>query len=223
MAGPGADLSYPVAGLLVSFLEERLGRKDLMALYLKLSGSYDEIAGLDKLDIEEAICNATGHGDWLDLTVDLDQYLDRRLEREVAAVPGLSATGRELAVGDGFHVAEDDEWFSFQFTAVGLEAPKGTLLFGYMPELAELQSPLFDEQYQRQQDFQGFRFGLRFDQHEAGLYDFAANQLMAKYIWGIAPSPDYYDADANTISIRFRRHLVDSDQFGKGRVRLMTE
>jgi hypothetical protein len=67
---------------------------------------------------------------------------------------------------------------------------------------------MFEEQYADKRPFEGYRFGVRFDANEAGLYDYAANHVLAKYILGITPSDEYFDPDQNKITIRLKKSLV---------------
>jgi hypothetical protein len=57
---------------------------------------------------------------------------------------------------------------------------------------------------------QGYRFAVRFDRNEVGLYDYATSHMLAKYIWGISPSTDYYDEADNIVRFRFSCELVDA-------------
>ncbi|RME32092.1 MAG: hypothetical protein D6800_00155, partial [Candidatus Zixiibacteriota bacterium] len=84
-----------------------------------------------------------------------------------------------------------------------------TLFFGKDKRLVGQKSHLFDEQFGTNVPFEGYRYAVRFDQFEAGLYDYATNELIAKYIYGIDPTGDYFDADANRVTIKFRRALTD--------------
>ncbi|MBU0983338.1 MAG: hypothetical protein KKA42_05680, partial [candidate division Zixibacteria bacterium] len=70
------------------------------------------------------------------------------------------------------------------------------------------QSSLFKEQTSNGAVPEGYRYGVQFDQNEAGLYDYATNQLLAKYIWGITPSPDYFDAEKGTVRICFKKDIL---------------
>ena len=62
---------------------------------------------------------------------------------------------------------------------------------------------------------------MRFDRNEAGLYDYATNQLVAKYIWGITPSEEYFNAEQHTISIKFRKSLLNERLPGEEDYRLL--
>lgn len=209
--GSSADISYPVAGLFVTFLMDRAGNDKFFELYRAASGPSEKVTGMDRDEVKNLILSYTGHKDWLDLEVDFTKYLDSRVESQSAAVPGADNNGKELLAGNTYKVTEHKDWLSFVFTGNGDGPVKGNLLFGYKGDLDGQQSMLFQEQYLGQEPFEGYRFGVRYDENEVGLYDYATNQLVAKYIWGISPSPDYFDADSKTVTVRFKRDLVDGN------------
>ena len=77
-------------------------------------------------------------------------------------------------------------------------------------ELKGTLSSLFESHYRDSSQFEGYRYGIRFDQNEAGLYDYATNTLVAKYIWGITPSDDYYDKQGNKIYLKWKKSALNS-------------
>jgi hypothetical protein len=127
------------------------------------------------------------------------------------ARPGVVGKGKELIHADRVTVTQDKDWVSFEFASdPSREVTEGNLLFGKDQRLVNTRSPLFDEQYQMGYPYDGFRYGVRIDQNEAGLYDYATNELVAKYIWGITPSEEYYNASDRKVRVKFRTCL-----FGK--------
>jgi len=81
---------------------------------------------------------------------------------------------------------------------------------------------LFNEQYEGAMPFEGYRYGLRFDTNEAGLYDYVTNQLVAKYIWGITPSDDYKNAEGTSIAVKFRKSLCEKAIPSEGSYKLLS-
>ena len=103
------------------------------------------------------------------------------------------------------------KWVGFEFSFDGNHPATGNLLFGHDDRLVGIGSILFGEQYGPETEIEGYRYGVRFDRNEVGLYDYATSHLMAKYIWGITPSDDYYDADNNKITVMFRKELLPKE------------
>ncbi|MDH4158293.1 MAG: hypothetical protein OEW00_13565, partial [candidate division Zixibacteria bacterium] len=116
--------------------------------------------------------------------------------------------GREIVRGDGFAIYDNDRWLGFELGAGGGAAPSGSVLFGEDPGLQSGKSLLFEEHYRGAENPGGHRFGIRADQNEAGLYDYASNHLVAKYIRGLMPSDEYLDEEGNTICVKVRKELV---------------
>jgi hypothetical protein len=218
----GADIVYPVAGIFSGYLIERLGMARYLDLYLALSGTFSHVNDLSSEDVQARIVSATGHASWAELKSDFEAYLDRHMEQHAAALPGAGSGGAVLINDDRFVVSDDGDWLAFEFLPGSRDTvSQGNLLFAPVDGLSGQTSYLFESQYGQDQTYEGYRFGVRYDQNEAGLYDYATNQLVAKYIWGITPSDDYFDAGQKKISIRFRKALTDGLLPEKGKTRLL--
>lgn len=102
----------------------------------------------------------------------------------------------------------DKKWVSLQVIGDSA-AVEGNLLFGYDKRLEGVRSMLFEEQYQGAVPYPAYRWGIRFDANEAGLYDYATNQLVGKYIFGITPSPEYHGENGNAVAVRYLLDLAD--------------
>lgn len=208
----GADIVYPVAGLFNAFLMDNMTIERYLELYLALSGSMTEVSAMSAVEIQNVIIGATGHPAWIALKTDFDSYLKDYVVNTSVALPGSIEGGKIILKGEDFLVKEKDEWLAFEFDASSESnsgKPTGNLLFAQLDDLEGQTSALFFQQYGDSVAYHGFRFGVRFDPNEAGLYDYATNQLLAKYIWGISPSGDYYDADRQRVCIKFRKFLVE--------------
>ncbi len=216
-----ADIAYPVAGLFTAFLIDNIGMEEYFELYRGLSGNFKTVNGMSRVDVMQRICDKTGHPDWPTLMRDFTSYIDNDLAERSPIAPGAETGGKTLAAGDGYKVYRDGDWLSFVFTAPGGEPVDGNLLFGLDPRLVGGGSDLFVKQYDNQRPFEGYRFGIRYDQNEVGLYDYATDQLLAKYIWGITPSDDYYSEADNTVSVKLRRDMIDSNLLRKDDVKLL--
>jgi hypothetical protein len=206
-----ADIAYPVAGLFTAYLMDKLGRDGYFELYRELSGDFKAVNDMSRVDVKQHVSEATGHTDWLALMKDFNSYIESDLAERSPIEPGADISGDVFARGEGFTVYRDGDWLSFVFTAPDGEPVDGNLLFGLDPRLVGGGSDLFAKQYDNQWPFEGYRFGIRYDQNEIGLYDYATDQLLAKYIWGITPSDDYYSETDNTVAIRLHRDLFDED------------
>lgn len=218
----GADIVYPVTGVFSGFLIEVLGMEKYLDLYLELSGTFDEVNNLTAAEAGQIFAGASGRADWASLKDDFSTYLDTHREAMTMAQPGGDRSGNELISEDRVVVRDQSGWLAFEFKGTGHESSmQGNLVFGKKDELVGLRSSLFDSQYEGNFPFEGYRYGIRYDQHEVGLYDYATNRLMAKYIWGITPSDEYFDAEAKTIRVRFRTDLLEGPPPGSGDYKLL--
>ncbi|MBN1213227.1 MAG: hypothetical protein JXA92_11700 [candidate division Zixibacteria bacterium] len=205
----GADISYPVAAVFTSYLMDKLGQDNYFKLYLALSGKYRDLAALTPVKIQNKIVEFTGLVDWQTLKTEFENYLDEKIEAVKAAAPGRLDDGKIVLSVDNFKISRNKQWLAFEFPGQGGDTLfQGSLFFGRDKRLEGENSPLFEEQFQGSQPFDGYRYAVRFDRNEAGLYDYGTNELVAKFIWGITPLEGYYDAIANCINIKFRTEAL---------------
>lgn len=216
-----ADMAYPISGQFVAFLMDHLGYKKFFKMYRFFSGSVSEVREWDAVDVKEGMLKYTSHKDWLDLVLDFDAYLDQRLTSQRVAAAGLTPKAKLILTGPGYEIFEDDEWYCFRFQSESTDPSRGNLLFGNRTENSNLPSSLFEEQYRGQLAREGYRFGVRYDQYEAGLYDYVTQELAAKYILSITPSNEYYDPDTNIITFRIRKSMVGKELVGDIDCRLL--
>lgn len=209
----GADIAYPVAGLFTSYLMKKIGPLGYWNLYRQGSFTDYTLDTLGMLEVRRMLVQATGASDWNALVADFTTYLDSASDNMAVARAGVVEGAKTTLEGDGYTVSATKDWICFEFTR-DTGAVHGNLLFSLDQRMVGKRSHLFEEQYGVTQPFEGYRYGVRFDQNEAGLYDYATNELVAKYIWGITPSEEYFDQSARTVKIRFRADLL-KDVFSK--------
>ncbi|MDZ4723412.1 MAG: hypothetical protein SGI97_05865 [candidate division Zixibacteria bacterium] len=204
----GADIAYPVAGIFTSYLLERLGLVKYLDLYMILSGEQNGLDSLSISAIQEKFTTALGMPDWVALMADFEKFSDVLKQKQLFASPGRLNKGKTIVKDSGWQVSQDKEWLGFEYVGIAGETLKGSFLFASDSRLKNEASNLYEQQFGSVSDYAGYRFVVRVDQNEAGLYDLGSNQLVAKYIWGITPSNEYFVADQNRISIKFKKVLV---------------
>lgn len=205
----GADIAYPVAGLFASWVFERSGMAGFFDLYRKFSFSDATLDTMNHVEIRRRLTEGLKLPDWEAVLSGFASYLDSAADRVAVARPGGGTEGKELLNNGRIAVTLDKDWLSFEFGPDSAkEVTEGNLLFGKEARLVSARSHLFDEQYQQGMPFEGYRFGVRIDQNEAGLYDYATNELVAKYIWGITPSEAYFNPTDRKVRVKFRAELV---------------
>lgn len=203
----GADIAYPVAGDFCTYLSQRLGPSKFFEFYLKLSGSMEALDTLSQLNLEQQFATALAKKTWAEVVSDFEAYLKGAMPQMSVALAGAADQGTQLLKENRFEVTRDKDWLNFVFTTDSL-SPQGSLVFGKDSRLSGSRSYLWDEQYGDSLPFDGYRYSVRYDQNEAGLYDYATNELVAKYIFGISTSQGYYDPGTGKIRIRFKSSLV---------------
>jgi len=204
----GADIAYPVAGLFAAYLMDRVGRDGYFDLYRTLSGDYETVNSQTVAQVKQVLVEATKSGDWETFRAGFGEYIDDVMENKSVIRPGSLTKGKELAKGEHYLVRADKDWLGFEFSFGDGQEATGNLMFGHDGRLVGISSILYGEQYGVDTVLDGYRYGVRFDRNEVGLYDYATSHLMAKYIWGIAPSDDYFDADNNRVTVMLRKDLL---------------
>ena len=205
----GSDIAYPVAGLFSAFLMEETNRWDYLDLYRDLSGPFDSLNGMTEQQVQQVFVKAIKADSWSDLEKKFNEFCQERITEKAVVLPGAIDGGKSILKEDQFEIRSDKNWVSFECWGKPAQPVAGNILFDPVGDLANAGSSMFEEQYPQEFVFEGFRFGVRYDQNEVGLYDYATNYLMAKYIWGISPSEEYYDSTQNQISVRFRKELFN--------------
>ena len=134
---------------------------------------------------------------------------------------GQTAEWRKaLFESPAINITEKDGWLSLTVKDT-TGSPQGNILVGKDSALDGKVSSLFDEQYQAREKLDSHRYGIRFDRNEAGVYDYATNHLLAKYIWGITPSENYYSDTDNTLHLRFKKDLIGGADIAPDKIRVL--
>jgi len=217
----GSDIAYPVAGLFSAFLMEETNRWDYLDLYRDLSGQFDSINGMTEHQVQQVFVKAIKADSWSDLEKKFNEFSQERITDKAVVLPGALDGGKSILKESQFEVRSDKNWVSFECWGKPAQPVAGNILFDPVEELAGTSSGMFEEQYPQEFLFEGYRFGVRYDQNEVGLYDYATNYLMAKYIWGISPSEKYFDSTQNRISVRFRKELFNGKLPSEGSFKLL--
>ncbi len=205
----GSDIAYPVAGLLSAFIIEETNRWDYLDLYRDLSGPFERINGMTEQQLQQLLVKAIKADSWPDFEKKFNEFSQNRVTKDAVVMPGGLDGGKSILKESQFEVRSDKNWVSFECWGKPAQPVAGNILFSPVDELAETNSSMFEEQYAQEFSFEGYRYGVRYDQNEVGLYDYATNYLIAKYIWGISPSEKYFDSTQNRIAIRFRKGLFN--------------
>jgi len=205
---PAFDLVSPASAVLVEYLVGQLGWEAFFNLYRDLSGSVTEIEGMTALTIKRKLAKYLGD-EWKNITAAVNEYADNRNAHGGAIFPGMVKAKKKLLDDSGLVISRSNDWIQINYVAPTETKPDMVVFFGSRKELENKKSPLRREQYKDDTMFSGYRFSIRVDQNEIGLYDYATNRLLAKYVSDFDPSEDYYDTAANRVTAYFDIDLLD--------------
>lgn len=204
-----ADISYPLAALFNRFIMEKVGREKYLALYRKFGGSSKMLSELPVDSVKARVLRSVSISDWDKFVAVFNDYLNSYKTKHYAALPGSTGHGETVVNAESVVVRSNEQWLEFEFVKGASAAPKGNLLFGKSESGLENGSAMFAEHYGDGIPFEGYRYGVRFDVNEAGLYDYSTNTLLAKYIAAVAPSDDYFDLANHKIAVRIKKSLTN--------------
>jgi hypothetical protein len=210
----GADIAYPVSAAFTEFAYRTLGREKFIDLYRRLSGNYDFIQNLPTDNIPGIVAEFFGRS-WDETKKEFEKSYSSGEGRGLI-FPGKVPTNKDIFMERGLTLSTSDKWLQVIFQPDSGARPEIGLLFGKTPLLNDKKSSLFEEQYKDSAVFAGYRYGIRIDKNEIGLYDYATNQLMAKYVKDFNPNPAYYDSTANRYEAYFDLSLLKNTLPVKG-------
>ena len=72
----------------------------------------------------------------------------------------------------------------------------------------EAASVMFSQHVPDGEKLGGYRYAIRVDSNEAGVYDYATSHLLGKIINSLAPSPEYYNEENHKLAFRFKKSLT---------------
>ncbi len=197
-----ADISYPVDACLMEYLFSTLGSDKFFGLYRAFSGDYEFFMN-SSIDSARNILAAQTGKSWDKTKTDFGAFLKNQKSRGGLIFPGEVATGREVVKDSGVVISSSDKWLKIEYFASKDDKADVNFLFGKDTTMAGKLSSIFIEQYKDTRPFDGYRFGIRLDRNEVGLYDYCTNQLMAKYVHDFDPGPNYYDSTSGKYSAYF--------------------
>jgi len=197
-----ADITYPIDACLADFLIARLGIDRYLDLYKDLCGDIEAVEKIDTDQIKSIVAGAA-ETDWETFKADFTAYFTDRHAHGGFIYPGRVDTDRTLIDEGGINISVSDKWLQVTCSGPADTDPGANILIDRDRDLQGKNSRLFEEQYKNRQVYDGYRFGIKMDKNEIGLYDYGANQLKAKYVVSFDPDPKYYDADRNEVTAYF--------------------
>ncbi|MCP4705209.1 MAG: hypothetical protein GY865_11405 [candidate division Zixibacteria bacterium] len=203
-----SDITFPIEACMIDYIINSLGTEKFFQLYNTLSGDVHFVNNLSINDVKNIIGEAFEQP-WNEFKKQFDTYTASEKSHKGLISPGQIKTDNEIFNDGGFVVSSSEQWLKINYTAKNDQNNEANLVFSRPASLNEKTSELFKEQYKENQEYKGYRFGIRIDKNEIGLYDYAINQLKAKYIYNFSPDPAYYDSTNGVISAYFDINLLE--------------
>jgi hypothetical protein len=201
------DLVYPVGACLAEYLYNTLGEDRFFELYRALSGKRREVQDFTVDDVRTTIMKAAGQS-WEEFGTAFRSFVDSQAPYRGLIYPGTVEAKRILIDQEGVAISCSDKWIQVSYQPNDSGMTEVSVLFDEVPEMHGKSSVLFAEQFKGIRDYTGFRFGLKMDKNEIGLYDYATNQIVAKYIDNIESGSGYFAPESNKITAYFDISLL---------------
>ncbi len=203
-----SDITFPIEACLVDYIYNSLGTENFFQLYYSLSGDIKFLNSIKTDDVKSKIAEAYEQS-WSEFKEQFENYIASDHSFAGQIFPGQIKSGQEIFNDDGFVISSSDQWIEISYNDKEMQNPEANFMFFKSPSLSGKKSELFKEQNKENLEYKGYRFGIKIDRNEIGLYDYAINQLKAKYIFNFAPDPAYFDSVSGKISAYFDINLLD--------------
>jgi hypothetical protein len=193
------DLSYPVAGILTRYLIEKFGIDSFKSLYLRLSGTSDEVTSMTWRTVKAEI-ETIYHKSWDEITSEFQEYSQKYAHSGI--IPGgeipASEPDRTLESDSvTVRIWQAEEFLRFEIISSSKQ-PEGVILITPARSVnMKYQSWVFEDQLP-DKDYRGEVLGIHFTAAEVGLYHYPTNNLLAKYVYSFRPDERYW-SEANGI------------------------
>lgn len=203
-----ASISYSGAALLVRSLVDIYGMEPVLKVYRSLSGDYARISGFSARHIQKELENNLGVS-WSEISASFaGKYVSGDFRRQPGAgslLAGGFPSEAGSPVADTVEIVVDERRVYVRGSVLKPAGENWTIFFGAGEKLS---SVLLEEQFGDQAaSLRGYRYGIRLDVNEAGLYDYATSTLLAKFIASFEPGAPYLSPDSQTVSFNFSRDL----------------
>jgi len=203
------DVTSPVGACLSKYIYLQFGEDIYFELYRLLSGDYEFVTGLTPEQIKQSM-TSTVDLEWSDFLAGFHGFMEKRRQCHGLIHPGNVETDKILIDRDGLILSASDKWLKIEYKNYPEEHLEVNLLLDRDSVLTEKASMLFDEQYKDRYSFEGYRYGIKLDKNEIGLYDYATNQIKAKFIDDPGGELLYYDSVQHKVSAYFDISLIEN-------------
>ncbi len=204
------DIALPAQACLTDYLISRFGLDNYLNCFTQIS-SIDIPNDSLKIRIIEGALARAFDADWDDIDSGLVKFVSESNRHGGDIFPGKIKTDKVLIDKNGVKVTSSDKWIQVTYTGDDNKLFDIGIVFGKDPRLVGISSELMGDQFKDTELYDGYRYGLRFDKNEIGIYDYAINRLVAKYVTSFDPSDDYYDASKNMVTAYFDKSLLGNN------------
>ncbi len=208
------DISYPIAGIFVEMLIDQVGIDKFKALYRDLAGTETEIRKFSRAEIIAKIERDTGL-----LWDNLIRLFDEQWPRYEYSglLPGGNGEfnphdeNAYSVTNKVYRIAKSSDMYRFEIDFTDSQTA-GALLFHDRDGSDRVSASNLYNDLVPGVPYEGWEYGIVFDQNEVGLYDFRTNTLLAKYVLSFAPDRGYINDEDESPMYLFR---IKQDLFDK--------
>jgi hypothetical protein len=211
-----ADVACPLAAGMAEYLYDYLGTEKFFELYRQLSGDFESIRSLSPDAVKDRIVGRVGK-DWDEIATAFDQHLGGYSRGKGLIYPGDIPVTAVLMEKDGVRISFSDEWVQIECRMANPDSGVTRIFFDSAEFPETFESRLNIELGASRGRENDYRYCLRLDRNEIGLYDFATNAILGKYIDNFENNSGYFDSGRGTVVAHFGIDLIDIAVFKDGK------
>ncbi|MFH2036132.1 MAG: hypothetical protein ABIJ45_06990 [Candidatus Zixiibacteriota bacterium] len=204
------DLYIPASASFVEYIYKQLGNDRFFALYNSLSTEFNQIDMFVPDTIKDQICAAL-EKDWISITSDYKNHL-KNSKPSGGIYPGAEKADKILIENNYLNLGYSKNMIDVAFKPDSLR-PYAAILLARDTILIGKTSSLYKLHFGPDSVNDGYRYGIMIDKNEIGLYDYALNKIIGKYIDNSGQPSGYYDSDKQIVKAYFDRVLLDDYDF----------
>ncbi len=202
------DIAVPIASSFNEYLYQSLGDQKYFEFYNQLSGDDPTLGNMtvDKILSEyESVSGKIAS----EIKVDFGRFLSGYSIGKSGIYPGSIDSGEELINSEGLIFRADGNRAIIECYLNNPDSQIVEIEFDLQEFNNDYRSRLYFDHYPDIPLFDKFRYSIRLDKNEAGLYDYATDRILAKFVNSSSIKTNYYDPKTKIVKFYFEEFPID--------------
>jgi len=212
------EINSPILACFSEYLFDNYGIDKTLELYRILSGDITFIESLTIESIKKMLSESVGL-EWSQLVDNFEKYLNDYSQGKAGISPGISNHKMNQVLVDekGVKLNSDSDFIQIECFLNLPDSEYVDILFDRVEFPPNYVSRLYREQIGGK-NIEGFRYCLRVDKNEIGLYDYGSNRILAKFIDNRGAENNYFNQADSTVrafmpSVHFNQAIFEENNY----------